>query len=142
MATHGNIVKIKTSWEGRGIMMPRILTPIKWVISEYANKIQKAIQASFQEPKSGRFYTGKSGRIIQASAPGESPAIDRGKLFSSIRIKRYAGGLMADIGVLTGVPSYASLLENTKQRPFIKPIRNQFSRQFVLAMQSAINRAV
>jgi phage gpG-like protein len=48
------------------------------------------INNDMRQAKSGRTYTrGKGKRIHQASAPGESPAVDMGHLFNSIETKRH-----------------------------------------------------
>ncbi len=52
-----------------------------------ANNILTFIVTSFKEAKSGRIY--KRGQTThQASAPGESPAIDIGALASSFRVRQ------------------------------------------------------
>jgi HK97 gp10 family phage protein len=55
-----------------------------------AQMTEQVIKNDMRQAKSGRVYErGKKGkRLHQASAPGESPAVDMGHLFSSIETKR------------------------------------------------------
>jgi len=68
--------------------------------------------ASFGLAKSGR-----RGRFRQASAPGESPAIQSGNLFRKL-ITSYPNQLTGEL--LADTP-YARILEEELNRPFIKP---------------------
>lgn len=47
----------------------------------------RALLAEFSEPKSGRVYK-RPGREHQASAPGQSPAIDEAQLIASFEFKK------------------------------------------------------
>lgn len=53
-------------------------------LHEVADDSKEAFQKGMKGRKSGRRYSGRSGRTIRASAPGEYPAIDSGDLYDSI----------------------------------------------------------
>jgi len=104
-----------------------------------ALEIERTIKQSIQKgPKTGRLYRrgsirrgsrrGRSGigTFHQASAPGEPPATDTGRLVSSISIRRSDAGLTSSIGVQNvSSVKYARFLEfgtrRMKPRPFIRP---------------------
>ena len=46
----------------------------------------EAIRSIRDDPKTGRWYWGRSGRYYQASAASESPAVDTGSLMRSISV--------------------------------------------------------
>lgn len=49
-----------------------------------AKASERAFKRGIRSPKSGNWYYGRSKRSIQASAPGQYPAIDTGDLDASI----------------------------------------------------------
>lgn len=53
-------------------------------LDEVADDSKKAFQKGMEGRKSGEWRTGRSGRRIRASAPGEYPAIDTRELYNSI----------------------------------------------------------
>lgn len=59
------------------------------VLMVSAINIQGSAQESIQTgPRTGRIYRKKSGRLHQASAPGEFPASDTGQLANSIHVAK------------------------------------------------------
>ena len=91
------------------------------VVMETISVIERESKESMSGPKHGREYPQKNGKMHQASAPGEAPAIDTSLLVNSIQSK------MA--GLLTGIvftnTEYAPPLEfgsvHMAARPFFLP---------------------
>lgn len=52
-----------------------------------AHHVEKLAKQSMSGPKHGRFYVRAGGRLHQASAPGESPAIDYANLVNNIFVE-------------------------------------------------------
>ncbi|MBK9316909.1 MAG: hypothetical protein IPM55_22085 [Acidobacteria bacterium] len=83
------------------------------------------MKVSFAKAKSGRFYkVSKRGRLHQASAPGEAPAILTGFLANSILTSFPS----QTTGVITIGAEYAEYLERGTSRmaarPFVEPALN------------------
>jgi len=101
-----------------------------------------AQQSILKGPKTGRFY--KRGKVIhQASAPGEAPASDTGRLASSMRSEIDQGQLSAS--VIAGT-EYAAHLEygTTKMaaRPFLRPAAEKVKEVGSKLLQEALNKIV
>lgn len=104
--------------------------------------VEGEVKRSFK-PGTGRIYR-RGGKAHQASAPGQPPAVDTGRLRSSIthdvRIER--GGVIGRVG--TNV-EYAPHLElgtsRMAARPFLRPAvfnnREEIVQQFVTGARSA-----
>lgn len=60
---------------------------IRRFLDQVAKDSEKAFRRGMRGPKSGKVYSGRSGRKIKASAAGEYPAIDTGGLEGSIRTR-------------------------------------------------------
>ena len=102
------------------------------------NEIEKALYVSGKKveadaklsilsgQKSGRIYRRRT-VVHRASAPGEAPASDTGRLVNSINtyLNRLAGGLEAVVVAGRGLAKYAQMLEfGTRKiapRPFMAP---------------------
>jgi hypothetical protein len=95
-----------------------------------ALRIEADIKGGMAQPKSGRTYHRKNGRTQQASAPGESPAIDDATLVNSV--------FVADIDDLTkavgAAAEQAAVMElggaHTEPRPFLGPAFERAAPQF------------
>lgn len=81
----------------------------------------EAIRRVLEPPKTGRIYR-RRGIEHQASAPGESPASDTGRLVNSIRT-RYADDYL--VGIVSASTAYAAFLEfgtsRMEPRPYMRP---------------------
>lgn len=95
-------------------------------------------------PASGRIYT-RRGIVHQASAPGQAPMSDTGRLANSIY---FTEGFGASRGLRVQVGSnlvYAKYLEygtrNMAERPFFTPAANKVRRTFKARIEAAIARA-
>lgn len=109
-----------------------------------AVKVERYAKQSMQGPKHGRAYRRgamkrkrKNGPVVvgykfhRASAPGEAPAVDSGKLINSIETGMY-GDTMATVSASA---MYAGMLEENLNRPFFKPavekVRDWLIQQYV-----------
>jgi len=97
---------------------PELLQKLEAGIRRFVVKgsayIQGELRSSMAEPKSGKRY----GRH-QASAPGESPAVDSSNLTGSIEIQLAASMLESKIGTPVG---YAPMLESGTSRMAPRPL--------------------
>lgn len=107
---------------------------------ELRGDVVKTIQRG---AKTGRVYRKYNpSRIHQASAPGQAPASDTGRLANSITFERVSD-LTASVG---SVLAYATYLEygtsRIAPRPFFRPaverIRDKFNRRLEAAISGAI----
>lgn len=120
---------------------------IRATVRAIAWDIKRYIMADMRAPKHGRAYRRPNGRIHIASAPGESPAVDTGRLIRSLDVieRRTADGADAFVG--TDVPYAAYLEEGTKDgrlapRPFAEPAANAHRDAFVEQLRTNITLAL
>jgi hypothetical protein len=100
------------------------------VVTKTAHAIEADVKTGMAEPKSGRTYRRKNGKTHQASAPGESPAIDDSNLANSVSV--------ADVGETTkavGASAEQAIpMElggaHTAPRPFLGPAFERAAPQF------------
>jgi HK97 gp10 family phage protein len=90
------------------------------IVQECAEDVKNEAQLSMLTPKSGRLYW-SHGRMHQASAPGQAPAVDIGVLMASITVQRRGPYLY----YANTDNAYAGFLEfGTRRmlpRPFMRP---------------------
>ena len=100
------------------------------------------VRAYQRGPASGRVYQKYSpSRTHQASAPGEAPATDTGRLASSVEFKR-EGRMSASVGSQL---AYAAMLEFGTQRieprpawiPAVEAMRDKFRERLERALERA-----
>ncbi|MGE4043317.1 MAG: HK97-gp10 family putative phage morphogenesis protein [Acetobacteraceae bacterium] len=105
---------------------------------------EKAKKAIMNGPKTGRVYRkGKKGRILhQASAPGEAPANDTGRLVNSIHTEAKGDGSVVTVSAGSGVVDYAAALEfgtsKMAARPFFNPALEQAKPEIEALMKRAV----
>lgn len=96
-------------------------------------------------PKTGRIYKRRS-VVHQASAPGEAPASDTGRLLNSINSSLDKGKQMALVIAGRGTAKYAAMLEyGTKKmaaRPFMFPALEKNKKWIRARLAKAVNKAV
>jgi len=105
----------------------------------------RAVQGIIDPPKSGRIYRSKhrKGALHQASAPGQFPAADSGRLHQSITNVDASSGdvIRRDIGA--NAP-YATALElgtsKMAPRPFMQPAFDENVAAVSQSIQAAIRR--
>ena len=109
------------------------------VVEEQARKVEGRAKLSVLDlAKTGRLYKRPNDGFHRASAPGEAPADDTGKLVSSIVTQRKsvltwqvrvraAYGLFLELGTRKIAP-----------RPFLKPALDQQTRAFMSAIQKSL----
>ncbi|WP_020474239.1 HK97-gp10 family putative phage morphogenesis protein [Zavarzinella formosa] len=113
-------------------------------------RVEKTAKESIQDgegKRGGRFY--KRGNILhQASAPGEPPSTDTGRLVNSINtyLNRAAGGLEAFVTAGRGTVNYAYLLEFGTRlmaaRPFMAPALEKNKAWILARLQAAMRKAL
>jgi phage gpG-like protein len=97
--------------------------PMSKLLTQRAVAVQNATKRNLSQPGTGRSYTRRS-VTHQASAPGQPPAVDTGRLRASIvwELGKNSTGLYAEVG--TNV-AYALGLEvgtaRVQPRPFLRP---------------------
>ena len=118
-------------------------------IATSALSLDKSMKEMIQRgPKTGRVY--KRGNVLhRASAPGEPPASDTGRLASSISPQFHDNGLRATIGVHeVSRVRYATFLEfGTRRmlpRPFVRPAftlkKDEIKARLHRAVESGLRR--
>lgn len=119
----------------------KVKAAVAETLGEKGKEILAKIRFNMRSPKKGRIYT--NGKIYQASAPGEAPAVRTGRLINSLRIRKSNGGLKIRISAEVG---HAKFLEhgtkNMAPRPFMKPVVDEFTPIIDDALQSAVARSI
>ena len=102
----------------------------------------EAITLILDTPKTGRVYR-RRGVEHQASAPGEPPASDTGRLVNSIRTEYDQSNL---VGRVVAGSAHAAYLEFGTQRmeprPFMRPALRNRGKDIVADIQSSVDRAL
>lgn len=93
-------------------------------------------------PRTGREYLRPGGRVHVASAPGEPPASDTGRLERSIRVRKSSG---LEYQIVASAPYSGWLERGTRKmdpRPYLKPAlrRNVIKIKFLI--KAAIQRSL
>lgn len=105
------------------------------VVRTAGRRVEQISKASMSGAKHGRVYR-RGKRTHRASAPGEAPAVDTGKLKNSIETKMVTP-LRAQV---IASAKYAIILETKMKRRFFKPAVEQIRDWFGQAMANAIGR--
>lgn len=104
-------------------------------VKETIFDIEARTKALMSGPKSGAFYERPQGKMHQASAPGEAPAIDTGNLINSIQTQMVS----TYKGVVFTNAEYAPVLElggaHIAARPFFTPATAAAWPEFVEKMK-------
>lgn len=89
---------------------PELFGKLEKALSRFVRKgtahIEGELKTSIAEPKSGKEYKRKGGKVHQASAPGESPASDSSNYINSIGPPIYENSLESKIGTPLEYPIY------------------------------------
>jgi phage gpG-like protein len=109
-------------------------------INKFAILIQsKSVEKIQKGQRSGRTYRRRS-VTHTASAAGEPPKTDSGRLVASIR--PVFGNMSAEVGSLANIAKYGGMLEegtkNMAARPWLEPTLKENSGEFVKMMDVAI----
>jgi len=119
------------------------------IVQKVATDIHYEVVASFEGPKSGRYYAvpgvrssrkGGGGRRHRASAPGQAPARMFGLLAASTAIGRSYNQAVIYVG-----SKYAAHLEygtsRMAARPFLRPVARKYQAIFNFAIRIMVERA-
>lgn len=123
--------------------LPRQMTaPTRKAIRKGGLMIRRTATTSIRRKGKGRLYT--RGTIDhRASAPGDPPASDTGRLLGSIEMVLFDGGLAAEVG--TGL-EYGRFLEfgtsKMAARPFLQPAWDKHRKQIVNEVANEMNKAL
>jgi HK97 gp10 family phage protein len=109
-------------------------------------KIEETAKISIQQgTKTGRIYP-RGDNIHQASAPGEAPATDTGRLVNSAYTEQKKAGKVVRIAFGRGVVKYALALEKGTRkmaaRPFLRPALMQSIPYIKSRVREALKKAV
>jgi hypothetical protein len=120
---------------------PELLAKVEAAINRWtgaaAAYVEGQIKSSMAESKSGAVYRRKGGEKHQASAPGESPAVDSGNLVNSVAIERAT--LEARIGTPT---EYARYLEDGTGRMEARPVWERTARESLPVLEQMLGNAI
>lgn len=120
-------------------------TELKATVRKHSLRIVADIRKDMRQPKHGRPYPYK-GRIIIASAPGESPAIRSGRLYKNLDPVLSNDGLQARIDPAAKGVYYAPWLEegteNMASRPYIKPAFARRRAAFLKEVRSKLAKSL
>jgi len=124
-------------------MPPDSTREVKKAIATSAFMVEAtAKRAIAQGKKSGKVYK-RRGVFHRASAAGEPPATDTGRLISSISHQAFLDGLQVLVGTAT---KYGKFLEfgthRIAARPWLFPALKQNSKKIVQLIDSAVKKAI
>ena len=123
-----------------------VLLNVRRALLQSGNYVKKSMTDSMQKTaKTGRLYK-RGGVTHRASAPGEAPAVDTGRLVGSINIDFQPTKYYVDSGVLPVEIDYARHLEygtrKMEPRPFVAPARAKAKPVAEDNMGKAVSRGV
>jgi HK97 gp10 family phage protein len=105
------------------------------IVDKAAGDIEQIAKKSMSAPKHGKVYK-RGKKKHRASAPGEAPAIDIGKLSNSIEVIKEGAG----VDVVVVHSEYGAALEfgteHIKARPFMDPAAQKVKPKFLAALRS------
>jgi hypothetical protein len=108
-------------------------------IAETAGNIEQRVKDKMREPKTGRVYI-IGGKVHQASAPGEAPAIFSGELINSI--EPYEESQLTWIVPSSGIQAWWEFgLRGYAARPYFRPAVAEESERFNKGCKDAVKAA-
>lgn len=116
---------VKASWRGMARLKEKlrrlpleVQNDVKPALKDGAQIVADDVARSMRETKTGRVYKRK-GRVYQASAAGQAPAVFSGRLIGSIKIEDATGVRLR----ITGAQAIALEFGSTRSaaRPFLFP---------------------
>lgn len=137
--------------------LDRLASKSKIVADIARNEVEKALFASGamveKEAKESIASGQKTGRVYrrgnvthQASAPGEAPATDTGRLINSINVRPVQGELSVEVKAGGGIVKYARMLEfgtaKMAARPFLFPALEKNKARIKKRIESALDRTI
>jgi len=130
------------AWNDVGILAAVRAAVMRGVVRGTEQVRNEALRLILQTAKTGALYRTR-GVVHRASAPGEAPASDTGRLVNSITTKYDQASLS---GVVSANTEYAPFLEygtaNMAERPFMRPALANMQEKFVEAVEDEVRKAV
>lgn len=119
----------------------RFPVEIAQIVQETAQGVEADAKLRMAQPKSGLFYRkSKSGKMHQASASGEAPAIDTGALVNSIANRMQS----LTTAIVYTNQEYAPMLEfgtrKMGKRPFFRPAAEKMRARFLEKLKTLERR--
>lgn len=120
---------VKASWKGMARLKEKlrrlpleVQNDVKPALKDGAQIVADDVARSMRETKTGRVYKRK-GRVYQASAAGQAPAVFSGRLIGSIKIEDATGNRPGVRLRITGAQAMALEFGSTRSaaRPFLFP---------------------
>lgn len=125
-------------WNDTALQERIVKATMRGVVRATESVKAEAVSLILDTPKSGRTYV-RRGVSHQASAPGEAPASDTGRLVNSIRTEYDTAALT---GRVVASARYAAPLEygtqKMKPRPFLRPALAAHQGEIVKTIQEEI----
>jgi HK97 gp10 family phage protein len=130
------------SWNDAAVIAKVRAGVMRGVVRGTEQVRNEALRLIMQTAKTGRLYRMR-GVVHRASAPGEPPASDTGRLVNSITTAYNETKLS---GVVSANTEYAPYLEygtaNMEERPFMRPALANTQEKFVAAVEEEITRSL
>ena len=130
------------SWNEAAVLNTIRQAVMRGVVGGTEKVRNEALRLIMQTAKTGRLYRTR-GVVHRASAPGESPASDTGRLANSITTAYDATKLS---GMVSANTVYAPYLEygtmKMEPRPFMRPALANTQQQFVESVEKAVEAAL
>lgn len=98
-------------------------------IRAYLREVKAEIVRLFRLPKSGRYYRKPNGRVYQASAPGEPPAIRTGGLMRSVK-EAFPNWATGEIVIDEPADWLERGTRRMRKRPFVRPALRTVNAKF------------
>ncbi len=129
----GKDLTIKIGFDHTQLVSRRARDLAGQVVRKTAADIEADVKQSFSPPKHGQVYR-RGGRIHQASAPGEAPAVDTSQLRNATRVVA-----VSDLeSWVVEPPEYAFYLECFMDRAHLGPAVERHRRAFELALSQVV----
>ena len=99
-----------------------------------AHKVRVSAIKSMRDPSQGETY----GNHV-ASAPGDAPNVDSGRLVASVAIEHNKGSMRAKVGTNL---DYGLYLETVKDRPWLVPALDMNIKDFAANLETVIDKQI
>ena len=128
---------VRVTFNGFPSLVAETRREVAVAVRESAEAIVNTAKESLHGSRSGRTYR-RRGRSHTASAPGEAPSTDTGRLEDSGSVAVSVDGMSATVSFDT---PYADTLENSLNRPFLGPASEKEAQNFDDRISKAVAAA-